>query len=374
MAVNADILIVGGGVIGLTTAFYLAREGARVTVLDRGPLGRQASWAGAGILPPSSADHAHTPLERLRALSMRLYPELSRDLRERTGLDNGYQVTGALELDEPGAPPSDEWRSEGVAFRELQGEMLYELEPGLAPGLERGYYLPDLAQVRNPRHVKALEAACHKMGVTLLQEMPVRGLRRERSRVTAVETPEGPLAAGAFLLATGAWTDELLGQVGWRPGIHPVRGQIVLYHSKTPRPRPILLQGKRYLVPRGDGRILVGSTEEDAGFVAEITPEGVAGLRRFAVSVLPELEWVPVEKTWAGLRPASADGLPYLGRVPDWENLFVAAGHFRAGLQLSPGTGRVMTELLLGRPPAVPLEAFRLDRPVPASPASRPNR
>ena len=127
---------------------------------------------------------------------------------------------------------------------------------------------------------------------------------------------------------------------------------------------PLLLQGKRYLVPRTDGKILAGSTEEEAGFDARTTTEGVAGLTAFARELLPSLASAPIEKSWAGLRPGSPDGLPYLGNVPGWENLHIAAGHFRAGLQLSPATGLVMAQHLLGKPTLLALEAFRLDRPA----------
>jgi glycine oxidase len=363
MSAYPDVLIVGGGVIGLSTAYFLARAGAHVTVVDQGDVGRQASWAGAGIIPPASLAHAHTPLEVLRARSCALYPELSRDLREQTGIDNGYFVCGGLEIPEGGEEaPADEWRGEGIAFLRLDGTGLRRLEPRLAPDLHHGYYLPDMAQVRNPRHLKALQAACARRGVTFSPDCPARALVLGKGRVQAVDSERGPLPAGRFLIAAGAWTDALLAQVGWRPGIRPVRGQIALLETYVPGPRPILLAGKRYLVPRADGRVLIGSTEEDAGFAACPTAAGVAGLLAFAAGLVPALADAPLLRCWAGLRPGSPDGLPYLGAVPGWDNLFVAAGHFRAGLQLSPATGVVLSEVLTGRPPSVPLDAFRLDR------------
>ena len=179
---------------------------------------------------------------------------------------------------------------------------------------------------------------------------------------------QGPLSAGRFLVATGAWTDGLLESVGVRLGVRPVRGQIALLQTDDARPRPVLLQGKRYLVPRTDGRVLVGSTEEDAGFDARPTAAAIAGLLAFAAELVPSLAGAAAGALLGGPAPGSPDGLPFLGPAPDFANLFVAAGHYRAGIQLSPGTGRVMTDLLLGREPAVPLEAFRLDRP-PAPPA-----
>src|SRR5262249_45579767 len=157
-----------------------------------------------------------------------------------------------------------------------------------------------------------------------------------------VRTRSGTTHAGRFLLCAGAWSDELLAPLGWRPGIRPVRGQIALLNTGRDGPLPLLLAGKRYLVPRGDGLVLVGSTEEDAGFDVRPTAGGVAGLLALATALVPSLAGAALERSWAGLRPGSPDGLPYMGRVPGVENVFVGAGHFRAGLQLSPASGRVL--------------------------------
>jgi glycine oxidase len=368
MADHADVLVIGGGVIGLTAAYFLAKDGARVAVVDKGDLGREASWAGAGIVPPGVAERARTPLDRLRAVSAAMYPALSRDLREQAGLDNGYRVCGGLELAGPdAAPPVEAWRAEGIAFREVEGGAVREVEPALADSVRRAYHLPGMAQVRNPRHLKALIAACAADGVRLLPHHAVRGFVQAGGRIDAVRTDRGDLAADRFLVAAGAWTDGLLGPLGWRPGVWPVRGQIALLQTDAPLLRGVVLEAKRYLVPRDDGLVLVGATEEDAGFDARPTAGGVAGLLAFAARLVPALADAHVERCWAGLRPGSPDGLPSIGGVPDRPNLFVAAGHFRAGIQLSPATGRAVADLLLGRPPVVPLEAFRPGRP-PAPP------
>jgi glycine oxidase len=365
MTEQADVLILGGGVIGLTTAWFLAEAGARVTLVEPHEFGRQASWAGAGIIPPAHPEPAPTPLEQLRARSAVLYPQLSRQLREQTGIDNGYVVRGGLEVSAGAhAATSDEWSGEGVAFQELRGEDLHRRYPYLAPDLQCAYFLPDMAQVRNPRHLKALQAACAARGVQMRPHCPVRRLAAQGGRIEAVETEQGRLTAGRYLIAAGAWTDALLEPFGLRLGIRPVRGQIALLNSEASRSWPILVQGKRYLVPRGDGRVLVGSTEEDAGFDARPTAAPIAELLDFAAQIVPELAKAAVERCWAGLRPGSPDGKPFLGVVPGMDNLFVAAGHFRAGIQLSPATALVMKELLLGQKPTIALDDFRLDRPM----------
>ncbi len=357
---HADVLILGGGVIGLTTAYFLAREGVVVEVLDKGDLGQEASWAGAGILPPGNPDRAATHYDLLRAHSCALHPLLAAELRERTGIDNGYLRSGGLEILVEGAA-ADEWRSEGIPFEQLDAAAARRNEPGLAPGLA-AYFLPDMAQLRNPRHLKALQAACRLHGVRLHPGCAAHAFERRGERIVAVRTASGTRSAGRFLLAAGAWTDPLLEPLGWRPGVRPVRGQIVLLNAGAPVFHRLVLHGSQYLVPRSDGRVLIGATEEDEGFDKRTTAVAIAQLLGLACRLVPALARAPVERCWAGLRPGSPDGMPFLGGVPGITNLFVAAGHFRAGLQLSPATGLVMKEVLLDQPLTVPIEAFRLDR------------
>jgi glycine oxidase len=365
MANNPDVLILGGGVIGLTAAYFLAREQVSVGVVDKGDFGREASWAGAGILPPGDPAHARTPPDQLRALSAALFPKLSADLKEQTGIDNGYLRCGGLEfLDQDEETAAHEWRMEGITVEALTAKELARLEPAVSAGVRKAYLLPEMAQLRNPRHLKALLAGSQKQGARLHPACAVLGFERQGERITAVKTTSGPLAASRFVLATGAWTDPLLEQVGWQPGIHPVRGQIALLNTGAPLLTKVLMQGKRYLVPRPDGRVLIGSTEEDVGFDKRTTARAIKELLAFALALVPGLAEASLERSWAGLRPGSPDGLPFLGPVPGFANLFVAAGHFRAGIQWSPATGRLLKELLLGRPLTIPLEPFRLDRPA----------
>jgi glycine oxidase len=348
----------------LTTAYYLANDGVRVLLLDCGDLGRQASWAGAGIVPPGNSKRASTPYDLLRAHSSEMYPALSRQLHERCGLDNGYVVCGGVEVVEtPDATAVAAWRDEGIVFEEWNTRILSERLPHIGASISRAYYVPQMAQVRNPRHLQALIACCQLAGVQFQTNCAMRGFVRDGDRIGSVETDAGRLPASRYLLAAGAWSGGLLEQVGWQPGIRPVRGQMALLKTTTAL-GPILLHGKRYIVPRLDGHVLVGSTEEEADFDARPTASAIAELLAFATELAPPLADASVERCWAGLRPGSPDGLPFLGLVPGWRNLFVAAGHFRSGIQLSPATGMVMKQLLMGATPTIPLETFRLDRPT----------
>ncbi|MBA4186431.1 MAG: glycine oxidase ThiO [Planctomycetaceae bacterium] len=363
MAKHPDVAIIGGGIIGLTCAYFLAKAGLAVEVFDRGDMGKEASWAGAGIIPPGNPVAAATPIDRLRAIGSMRYPGFSAELRELTGLDNGYLRCGAIEfLEDDPTEILDVWRAEGIVYDRLHRQVREVIAPGLGDVPGEPYYLPDCAQVRNPWHLRALIAACEQMGVELHPHAKIDRVRRTSSgtamELVGVRTHE----ANRVLIAAGPWSEELLRRHA-SPGVHPVRGQIVLLKTPDRVFSRVLMLGKRYLVPRIDGHVLVGSTEEpEAGFEKANTAEAVAELIGLAVRTVPALANAELVKCWSGLRPGSPDGSPFIGPVPGWDNVFVATGHFRAGVQLSLGTAQAVTELFTGKPTCVPLEAFAVDR------------
>ncbi len=359
---HPDVAIIGGGIIGLTSAYFLARAGASVAVCDRGDLGREASWAGAGIIPPGNPDRAATPIDKLRGIGSVRFAEVSSELRDLTGIDNGYRRCGGIEFltaEDAGVP--DVWRAEGIAFERLTLADAKTLEP-LGDVEGEPHLLPGCAQVRNPWHLRALIAACERVGVRLHPHTGAEGWHFEGGRVSAVCLANGDrVTANRYLLAAGAWSESLLRPLGHTPHVHPVRGQVALLKGESCS--RVLMLGKRYIVPRGDGLTLIGSTEEpEAGFEKRTTDQGIEGLLAFARRTVPPLANAALETAWAGLRPGSRDGLPFIGAVPGWNNVFVAAGHFRAGVQLSIGTAQAITELLTGKPTCVDLQAFALDR------------
>jgi glycine oxidase len=359
MAKHPDVAVIGGGIIGLTCAYFLAKQGLTVEVFDRGDLGKEASWAGAGIIPPGNPVGALTAIDRLRAIGSMRFPGLSEELRELTGIDNGYHRCGGIEfLTEDDKELLRLWEFEGIAFEPLSQSALRTYEPAIeAPG-EVPYLLPGCAQVRNPRHLRALITACERMGVKLTPHTLIEGLAEESRRKGHA------IGAGRYLIAAGPWSDHFLARTGaCGPGVHPVRGQIVLLKTPERVITRVLLSGKYYLVPRLDGRVLVGSTEEpEALFEKANTAEGVSELLAFATRLVPRLSTAELERCWSGLRPGTPDGLPFIGPVPGWDNVFVATGHFRSGIQLSIGTAQVITELFTGKPTCVPLDAFALAR------------
>jgi len=362
-----DVIIIGGGVIGLTLAYELTQRKLDVAVYDQGSLGQEASWAGAGIIAPGNPAGAVTAEAQLRAGSAALWPSFSAKLQAETGVDNGFRPCGGLELRLVGKSTDldDEiahWQHEQVAVERLSPHELKDCEPQISSTITSAYRLPSMGQVRNPRHIKALLAACAARGVTLRPGTPVLNLHQQGELVTGIETSAGCERAGEYVIASGAWSSRLLATAGCAAPVRPVRGQIVLLNAVPLLFRHVINVGPRYLVPRPDGRILIGATEEDVGFEKRNTPAGVRGLLEFATSVVPALERATFERAWSGLRPGSADGLPYLGRLPGKKNLSVAAGHFRQGLHLSPITGQLLAQVLLHEATSLPMKPYAPDR------------
>jgi glycine oxidase len=371
-----DVVIVGGGVIGLSIAYRLAQEGVKSILIDRGPPGREASWAGAGMIPANTTRLRGQPMSELRSWSAALYPEWSDRLREETGIDNGYRRTGGVDVAFTEAEERDlrsmagRWKLEGITYERLAPSDFGRVEPALSPALRVAYFLPDRAQMRNPWHLRALIAAATNRGVRILAEEPVLGFETDQARVIAVRTERQVIPCDTVIVSAGAWTGALLEGLGVDAPTRPWRGQMVLLKAARPLLRRIVEHGDHYLVPREDGHVLVGSTEEDVGFDRRPTRSGAGELLAESVRLCPILSEASAVMTWAGLRPGSVDTRPYIGPAPGFANAFVASGHKRAGLQLSPATAEVMTDLVLARPPRIDLDAFRLDR-EPATTADR---
>jgi glycine oxidase len=369
-----DVLIIGGGVIGLSLAWDLAMHGQKVRVIDRNEPGKEASWAGAGILPPASWKGALHPYDQLRALSCESHPQWAETLFQQSSIDTGYRRCGGIYLARtPGEAASlIAWAGtaaeQGIEVRRLGERELEEIGVGIKKseakdGIIASYLLPQEAQLRNPRHLQALRIACERLGVEISASAEALDFDIHQDRIAAIVTAAGAVSAKQYCFTSGAWTGQLGAKLGISLGILPIRGQMVLFHpAGTPLLGHILSEGSRYLVPRDDGRILAGSTEEEVGFDKSTTTEVIADLASFARGLVPALETLPIEKSWAGLRPASFDGMPYLGPLPGLDNAFVASGHFRSGLFLSPATAIVMSQLLRGVRPQIDLSPFRVLR------------
>jgi len=344
-----DFLIIGGGIVGCATALELATAGARVTLLERGRLGGESSWAGAGLLYPLLPWDYRIEVTCLTGAGRALYPEWIARLRAESGVDPQYLESGLLVL-----PPYD--RDAAIAWAAAQHETLAEVSPRLVePALRHpgpALWLPQVAQVRNPRLLRALRGALAKRGVAVHEGAEAQVVEVNAGRVSGISDREGTqYSAGQVIVASGAWTPQVLGALIPRLPIHPVRGQMLLYKAAPNALRRMVLAEGTYLIPREDGHVLVGSTLEETGFDKSVTEDAYRLLKQRAEAVLPVLGALEPVRQWAGLRPGSPDNVPVIGRHPEIANLWVSSGHFRYGVTMAPASARLLGDLLLGRQP-----------------------
>jgi glycine oxidase len=330
-----NYLILGGGVLGLATAEALLRQGADVTVLERGSVGRESSWAGGGILSPLCPWDYPDEVSRLALRGMELFSDFAQALHQATGIDPEYLCSGMLVLPPFDVEIAQQWcATHGMRLEEHGADLL----------------LPDIAQARNPRLMQALRARVEQLGGHIVEQCEVKQIVAEAGRVKHLATTQGDFSADAYIVTAGAWSKVLLGEHALKVDIKPIRGQMLLFKFDMPPLPHILLQGDIYLIPRRDGHLLVGSTREDVGFDKSTTEEARAMLLQRALVLLPALRDMPIVKHWAGLRPASPGNIPTIGRHPHLPNLYINSGHFRYGVTMSPASVEVLLNTLNGTP------------------------
>lgn len=354
----SDCIVVGGGIAGLLAAWELAQAGMKVTVLDRQAVGREASWAGGGILAPLPPWRYPDAIWRLCALSQPLFQALNDELLQAGGVDPELTVAGMLVLDPGEADAGMAWaRAQGVPARRLSRQEIAALVPAAA-GEDEGVYLPTVGHIRNPRLLKALAAVLAQRGVRFVEGAEVSAIEVRGDRVSGVSTSHGFMAADRVVVAAGAWSGRLLHDLPFPPAVRPVRGQMLLFVAPPGLIKPILLQEGHYAVPRRDGRILVGSTMEDVGFDKSVTGDASELLHRAAAKMLPALAGSAAALHWAGLRPGSPGGLPYIGPHPGIRGLYANTGHFRNGVCTAPASAGLLADLMLGRTPRLDPEPY----------------
>jgi len=362
----SDFIIVGAGAIGMLTALALRQRGYAVTLIDRQQAGCESSWAGGGILSPLYPWRYGDPVNALARRSQVLYPALVDALRETTGIDPEYTVSGLLMLDGAEGDEALAWsRRTGTPVEPVEVDELKAIQPGLAGITRPGWWMPQVAQVRNPRLMRALRAAVEAAGIRLIEGAPVERLEVTGGRAHGVRVAGRAMPADAVVLAAGAWSGGLAGVLPQPPQVQPVRGQMLVLNALGSRLARIVMRGGRYLIPRRDGRIVVGSTVEQAGFDKQTTPAAREELHRFALELFPELCDAPVEHHWAGLRPGVPAGIPYIGPHPAADGLFLHTGHFRNGLVMGPASTELLIQLIEGETPRLAPSPYALDAPRP---------
>lgn len=365
MAEQQRVVIVGGGVIGLLTAFNLATQGQSVVLLERAGLGQESSWAGGGIVSPLYPWRYSPAVTALAHWSQDFYPQLAQRLFAATGVDPEVHTTGLYWLDLDDEAEALAWAArEGRPLSKVDVSAAHDAVPVLGRGYSQAIYMADVANVRNPRLVKSLKAALQALpGVTIHEQCEVAGFVLEGDTAVGVETTAGRVLGDQVVLAAGAWSGELLGTLGLALPVEPVKGQMILYKCASDFLSSMVLAKGRYAIPRRDGHILIGSTLEHEGFDKTPTETALESLKASAVELIPALAGAEVVGHWAGLRPGSPEGVPYIGEVPGFNGLWLNCGHYRNGLVLAPASSQLFTDLLLGRAPII--------EPAPYAPAGR---
>jgi glycine oxidase len=351
---DTDFLIIGGGEVGLASARALLQSGYRVTLVERGLVGREASWAGGGILSPLCPWDYHEAVTRLALRGMSMFGETAGALRAATGIDPEYQRSGMLLLPPYRAELANLWCTQHQFA--LQSVMLGEYLPNLQG---TGLLFPDVAQVRNPRLLQALRKHVEMLGGTILEQYEAQKFEVAGERVMALQTTQGRFAAAAYIVAAGAWSKSLLGEHALNMDIRPIRGQILLFKFEAPPFRQILLKESLYFIPRRDGHVLVGSTLEDVGFDKSTTVEARDDLLRRVREIFPEWRDLMPVQHWAGFRPGSPDNIPTIGHHPHLANLYVNSGHFRYGVTMSFASAELLLNDIEGKPQPFSVGEYR---------------
>lgn len=363
-----DVLVVGAGVVGCSVAYHCAQAGLQVRVIDADRIGSGASGAAAGMLAPQVEAHQPDDFFAFGLAGRAEHAALAPQLLEEAGLDVEYRRTGILRvaLEEREAVDLRGraiWqRAQGLAAEWLDVAAIGRREAAFAGAngqrLVGALWLPEESQVRSPRLVRALATAAVRRGAVFQEGMPALALQHERDRITGVTTPLGVIQAGTVVLAAGAWSGALAASAGLNVPVEPIKGQIIALGGLLRAPQHILWSGDCYVAPKADGLVVVGATEERAGYDRRPTLGGMLQLALGATNLLPELGRLPVETQWGGLRPAVPDRLPVIGRAQQYRNLVIATAHFRNGVLLGPLTGRLVADLIAGRAPSWDLTPY----------------
>jgi glycine oxidase len=369
---TSEVLIIGGGVIGLAIARELHKKGvAPITILERGAVGKEASYAAAGMLAPNAETEKLDDFFRLCDESNKLYPDFAAALLDETGVDIELDRQGTLyvaltEDDSAELGRRFAWqRGAGLAVEHLTARETRIAEPFLSPDVRESLFFPNDWQVENRKLLLALQKYAGSNGIEIRENTEVKKLLIENGRATGAATAAENFFAGQVILTTGAWTSLIKAENLVLPEVKPIRGQMIAFQTAKRLFQKVIYSPRGYLVPRFDGRVLAGATVEDVGFDKRVTEAGIEFLRENTLELAPSLVNLEIAEKWAGLRPLGTDGLPVLGSFPHVENFCVATAHYRNGILLAPLTARILAKKTVENKISEYLEIFSPTRFAP---------
>ncbi|WP_052353724.1 glycine oxidase ThiO [Neobacillus jeddahensis] len=365
-----DVAIIGGGIIGSSIAFQLAKRGRKVVILEKDRVACQASSAAAGMLAAQAELEEDGHLFQLALKSQAMFASLSTELVEYSGIDIELVNKGMTKIAETEEIALDIKKQ--VIFQRkwdpmitwLDAKEIRVLEPSLSQSVAGGMYLPNDGHVQPAKLTQAFAKAAEYFGAVIREQTEVLSFIFENGQVKGVNTTNGVIHSEQVVVASGAWSAKLLRESGLDIHVYPVKGECFSVRAEKQLINTTIFSDKRcYLVPKRNGEIYIGATMIEHSLDNKVTPEGIATLIERATQLVPQIKEAAWERVWSGIRPQTADGTPYIGEHPNWKGLFVAAGHFRNGILLSPITGVVVADLLTGKIlDQNELSAFRLDR------------
>jgi glycine oxidase len=362
MSQISDFTVIGSGINGLLTARTLVNSGATVTIIEKNRLGQESSWAGGGILLPLYPWRQDRAIAELVKQSIKLYPILSEELLQQTGIDPEWLASGMLISKNPDIQKVEAWcQNNNIPFYPGTVELLNPFHTEALNPL----WLPSIAQARNPRLLKALIQDLKNKNVVFKENSSLQEILMSKNHIRSITSSGEKYSLNHMILTTGAWTGKLwqilFGSMNTSPPeIFPVKGQMLLFDAKPETLTHMILDDDKYLIPRRDGKILAGSTVEKQGFNKKITNDAKQQLSAFAINLFPALADFPIIDHWAGIRPGTQHGVPYIDMHPEIDNLSINAGHFRNGLVMAPASAQLLTDLILGQPTTIDPTPYQL--------------
>lgn len=347
-----DCIIVGGGVIGLLTARKLHSEGVDVLLLEKGPLGGESSWAGGGIISPLYPWRYDDAVNVLAERSKKIYPDFSRELFDETGKDSELINSGLFTVVSDDAKDILDWAATWSVEASFVDDIdsIHAIESVVGEVVNQGIWMPEVMQIRNPKLVDALKASCKLLSIPYKEQANVEEIIIKNNKVCGVRTQQETIFADKVIIASGAWSAQFSATRA-SVDVVPVKGQMIMYKGEPDLVKRIVLSEGHYIIPRKDGRILAGSTLEKIGFDKTISTDALDELHQAARQLVPLLDDLEVERQWAGLRPGTEKGIPYICQHDEVENLYVHAGHFRNGIVLGAASAELMADIVLERTP-----------------------